>query len=109
MHTGSDVLAMLRLLGFAQSCRAINTLHADDGFMIVCTTNNAAGGRCGFAIWNTTATVNGKPYNYSSAMSGYQAPPRDIVASFVESCTSVGVRIGIYYSVVSNAYVQPTA
>ena len=31
---------------------------------------------------------------------------RDIVRSFAESCAGVGVRLGVYYSVVSNEYLN---
>ena len=36
----------------------------------------------------------------------FKGHDRDIVKSFAESCTSVGVKLGIYYSVVSNEYLN---
>lgn len=49
----------------------------------------------GFSLWPTRAN------DYSVAHSAY---PGDIVAEFIASCRKYGVRPGLYYSTVSNAF-----
>ena len=57
---------------------------------------------CGFAIWPTQAGLPGRNWTYE-----YKVPHgRDIIQSFAASCASVGVKLGIYYSVVSNEYLN---
>jgi alpha-L-fucosidase len=63
---------------------------------------------CGFTTWPSQARIpNGKVYPYSIANS--PAAGRDIVAEFVNSTRSAGVKPGFYYSVVSNAYLRVTS
>ena len=60
---------------------------------------------CGFTIWPTRArltTNSSTNFTYT-----YTVPPeRDILKAFAKSCSKVGVQIGIYYSVVSNEYLN---
>jgi alpha-L-fucosidase len=49
------------------------------------------------------ATLPHKNFTYDYKVQGYG---RDVVKSFAESCSSVGVKLGIYYSVVSNEYLN---
>eukprot|EP00039_Didymoeca_costata_P003983 m.70841 g.70841 ORF g.70841 m.70841 type:complete len:699 (+) comp12173_c0_seq1:61-2157(+) len=57
---------------------------------------------CGFAIWPTKARLPAINFTYEY----YVGPDRDIVRDFAESCSAVGVKLGIYYSVVSNEYLN---
>eukprot|EP00041_Stephanoeca_diplocostata_P026594 m.719691 g.719691 ORF g.719691 m.719691 type:complete len:561 (+) comp23001_c0_seq25:851-2533(+) len=57
---------------------------------------------CGFAIWPTKAGLPARNWTYM-----YSVPAdRDIVRAFAESCSGVGVQLGLYYSVVSNTYLN---
>jgi hypothetical protein len=58
---------------------------------------------CGFAIWHTSASLPGRNFTYTY---GVPAGQTDVVQQFAESCSSVGVKLGIYYSVVSNEYLN---
>jgi hypothetical protein len=55
---------------------------------------------CGFALWPTEAKSGNFTYNY-----GVEGG-RDIVREFAESCSARGVKLGIYYSVNANAYLN---
>lgn len=57
---------------------------------------------CGFAIWPSKATLPARNFTYDYKV----ADGRDIIQSFAASCASVGVKLGIYYSVVSNEYLN---
>ena len=44
---------------------------------------------------------------YITALLRDQVPPgRDLIAQFAESCAGVGVKLGLYYSVTSNSYLN---
>ena len=55
---------------------------------------------CGFALWPTKASSAGFVYNYS-VPEGV-----DYVRQVAESCAAVGVRLGVYYSVNANSYLD---
>ena len=57
---------------------------------------------CGFAIWPTKTTLPRNNFTYD-----YRVPDgQDIIRDFAESCSAVGVKLGIYYSVVENEYLN---
>lgn len=60
---------------------------------------------CGFATWPTRVAFPefGFTYNYSVAASPFRG---DVVGSFVRDARAAGVRVGFYYSVVSNAFLR---
>ena len=52
---------------------------------------------CGFTLWPTKATLpDGSPYEYSHSV--------DLVEQFANACRKRGIKFGLYYSVVTNAY-----
>jgi alpha-L-fucosidase len=55
---------------------------------------------CGFALWPTKAESGGFKYNYSVG------EDQDIVRQFAESCAGYGIKIGLYYSVNRNSYLN---
>ena len=56
---------------------------------------------CGFAAWPSAATINGSVYPYSVR---FAPNTTDIVSAFAASVRRVGLGLGFYYSVGSNAY-----
>ena len=55
---------------------------------------------CGFLIWPTKAKSGNFTYDYCVP------PERDLIAQFAESCAGVGVKLGLYYSVTGNSYLN---
>lgn len=55
---------------------------------------------CGFLIWPSKATSGNFTYDYGVPEG------RDLIAQFAESCAGVGVKLGLYYSLTSNSYLN---
>ena len=87
-------------------------LDAGAGYAMLVAKHN-----CGFTTWPTQVQVRLTsnqtiPYNYSIAYSPKSGI--DLVGNFMQSCRKVGIRTGLYYSVVwnnwlnvQNSHVQP--
>ena len=61
---------------------------------------------CGFAIWPTNASLDrggGTTWRYTY---GVTTDDEDVVRKLAESCAAVGVRLGLYYSVNANEYLN---
>jgi alpha-L-fucosidase len=56
---------------------------------------------CGFTLWPSKATTGNFTFDY-----GTNAINVDVVQQLSESCSAVGVKLGIYYSVNVNAYLN---
>ena len=52
---------------------------------------------CGFLLWPSQSRAGGFRYEYGVP------DGKDLIEQFAESCAGVGVRLGIYYSVVANS------
>eukprot|EP00940_MAST-03C_sp_MAST-3C-sp2_P002652 g2652.t1 len=53
---------------------------------------------CGFTLWPSAARTGNFSYDYGTKI--------DIVRQLAESCASVGIKLGLYYSVNVNAYLN---
>eukprot|EP00040_Diaphanoeca_grandis_P004874 m.30447 g.30447 ORF g.30447 m.30447 type:complete len:719 (-) comp16287_c0_seq1:149-2305(-) len=76
-----------------QWCQAISSFGGKYATMVV-------KHMCGFLIWSSTATSGNFTYEY-------QVPKGvDLIKKFADSCAKVDVKLGIYYSVVANSYLN---
>ena len=55
---------------------------------------------CGFLIWPSKASSGNFTYDYGVPEG------RDLIAQFAESCAGVGVKLGLYYSLTANTYLN---
>ena len=99
---------MLSLQSPAHSpCMSLNHLHLSLFFHFFpsCSLNWLLFPPKGFATWPTC--VKFPEFNFSYTYSVGNSPyKRDVVADFVRDARAVGVKVGFYYSVVSNAYLR---
>lgn len=56
--------------------------------------------QCGFLIWPSKVKTGDFTYDYGVP------PGRDLIAQFAESCAGVGVKLGLYYSLTANSYLN---
>ena len=55
---------------------------------------------CGFLIWPSKVSSGNFTYDYGVPEG------RDLIAQFAESCAGVGVKLGLYYSLTANTYLN---
>lgn len=62
---------------------------------------------CGFSLWPSAVELRpGEPYNYTVAQSSPAWGRASVVDRFVADCERLGVRPGLYYTTVRNAYLD---